>query len=99
MSHREGVARCQRQARHWETWIAVKRAVDGADADALLAMECPNDQYDDAVAYLAERRVRSQSFSVDGFTAWFRDCYGSEPDGDAVRQILDSLDGFNSPDL
>lgn len=99
----------QLQARHWETWIAVKRAVDGADPEAFLAMGCPNDEYDDAVAYLAERMVRNNSVSEDGLAAWFRGFYGAEPDSDAVRQLLDSLDGIrqilrsldglNCPDL
>jgi hypothetical protein len=35
--------------RHWETWSAVKRAVDHADPEGLLAMGCPRDEYDDAV--------------------------------------------------
>ena len=47
------------RARHWEGWSAVKRAVDDADPEGLLAMECPSDEYDDAVVYLTGQGART----------------------------------------
>jgi hypothetical protein len=79
------------QKRHWETWSAVKRAVDGADPYGLLALGCPNDEYDDAVVYLTDTVVEHEPLSPESLSAWFRARYGSTLDADAIRLIVDSL--------
>jgi hypothetical protein len=81
---------------HWETWSAVKRAVDEADPEGLLAMGCPRDEYDDAVAYLSDRFLRTERISPESVSDWFQAQYGSEPDADAIRLILGSLVGIRS---
>jgi hypothetical protein len=78
--------------RHWVTWSAVKRAVDDADPERLLAMGCPNDEYDDAVVYLADRVLERDQLGLESLSGWFRANYGSEPDTDAIRLLLDSLE-------
>ena len=78
--------------RHWETWSSVKRAVDDADPERLLAMGCPIDEYDDAVVYLADRVIERDPLSVESLSGWFRVRYGSEADADAIRLLLDSLE-------
>ena len=49
---------------HQETWIKVKKAVDDADPEGLLAMGAPTDEYDDAVAELTRRLLKGEA--VDG---------------------------------
>ena len=78
--------------RHWETWRAVKRAVDDADPEGLLASGCPRDEYDDAVVYLTDRLLGSDDLSPESLSGWFRAHYGLEPDSDAIRLILNSLE-------
>jgi len=79
------------KARHWETWIAVKRAVDDADPERLLALGCPNDEYDDLVVYLTGRVLGRNPLSLESRSAWLRARYGSGSESDlaALRQILD----------
>jgi hypothetical protein len=76
---------------HWETWSAVKRAVDDADPEQLLALGCPDDEYDDAVVYLTDKVVGRDQLSPEALSGWFRTTYRSAPDADAIALILDSL--------
>lgn len=80
--------------RHWETWSAVKRAVDGADPEQLLAMGCPNDEYDNAVVYLTDKVLARDHLTRESLSGWFRTTYGSNPDDEAIRVILDSLEAI-----
>jgi hypothetical protein len=80
--------------RHWATWSAVKRAVDHADPEGLVAMGCPRNEYDDAVIYLSDRILGREHISPESLSHWFRTQYGSEPDADAIRLILGSLEGI-----
>jgi hypothetical protein len=82
------------KTRHWGTWSAVKRAVDDADPERLLAMGCPNDEYDDAVVYLADRVLERDQLSLESLSGWFRAIYGSEPNADGIRLLLDSLEAI-----
>jgi hypothetical protein len=79
---------------HWETWIAVKQAVDGADPEGFLAMGCPNDEYDHAVVYLTGRVLGHDRVSRDSLATWFLDRYGLEPDLEALQQVIDALEGI-----
>jgi hypothetical protein len=92
-------SRKRRQAelkkRHWGTYSAVKRAVDDADPELLLAMGCPKDEYDDAVVYLTDRMLSRDQLSPESLSGWFRTMYGSEPDADAIRLLADSLEAIN----
>jgi len=83
------------KARHWETWSAVKRAVDGADPEGLLAMGCPNNEYDDAVVFLADRVLEGGPLGAESLSAWFQNRYGSVPDAKAVQLIVMSLGGMS----
>jgi hypothetical protein len=75
--------------RHWETWSAVKRAVDDADPECFLAIGTPRDQYDDAVVYLTDRVLANEHLSLESVSDWFQAFYGSAPpDADAIRRIL-----------
>ena len=80
--------------RHWETWSVVKRAVDHADPEGLLAMFSPRDEYDDAVVYLTDGILGKEHISPESLSHWFRTQYGSEPDADAIRLILGSLEAI-----
>jgi hypothetical protein len=82
------------KARHWETWSAVKRAVDDADPEGLLTMGSPDDEYDDAVVYLTDRVLGTERISPESVSDWFQAQYGSEPDADAIRLIIGSLEGI-----
>lgn len=82
------------KARHWETWSAVKRAVDDADPEGLIAVGDGSDAYDVVVVYLTGRVLGREPLSVESLSAWLRARYGSgaKSDLEALRQILDWLD-------
>ena len=71
----------QRELRrlHQETWIKVKKAVDDADPEGLLAMGAPTDEYDDAVAELTRRLLKGEAVDERGIAAWFAATYGLAP--------------------
>ena len=79
------------QARHWETFLAVKQAVDSADPEGLLGMGCPDDEYDDVVVYLTGMVLRNEEVTKQGLIAWFMDRYGSEAYPDAVADLLGAV--------
>ena len=79
------------QARHWETWVAVKQAVDSADPESLLGMGCPDDEYDDVVEYFTGMVLGNEEVTTEGLIAWFMDRYGSEASPDAVADLHASV--------
>ena len=79
------------QARHWETWAAVKQAVDSADPEGLREMGCPDDEYDDVVVYLTGKVLGSEEVTRQALMAWFMDRYGSEASPDAVTDLLGAI--------
>ena len=79
------------QARHWETWAAVKQAVDSADPEGLLGMGCPDDEYDDVVVYLTGMVLGNEEVTRQGLIAGFMDRYGSEAYPDAVADLLGAV--------
>ena len=58
------------QARHRETWAAVKRAVDSADPEDLREMGCPDDEYDDVVVYLTGAVLRNEEVTRQALITW-----------------------------
>jgi len=79
------------QARHWETWVAVKQALDSADPEGLLGTGCPDDEYDDVVVYLTGMVLGNEEVTRQGLIAWFMDRYGSEAYPDAVADLLGAV--------
>ena len=79
------------QARHWETWVAVKQAVDSTDPESLLGMGCPDDEYDDVVVYLTGMVLGNEEVTRHGLMAWIMDRYGSEAYPDAVADLLGAV--------
>jgi hypothetical protein len=78
------------QARHWETWAAVKQAVDSGDSEDLLGIGCP-DEYDDAVVYLTGMVLGNEEVTGQALMAWFMDRYGSEASPDAVMDLVRAI--------
>jgi hypothetical protein len=79
------------QARHRETWAAVKQAVDSADPEGLLGMGGPDDEYDDVVVYLTGMVLRNAEVTSQTLIAWLLDRYGSEANPDAVADLLGAI--------
>jgi hypothetical protein len=78
------------QARHRETWAAVKQAVDSADPEGLLG-KGPDEEYDDVVVYLTGMVLRNAEVTSRTLIAWFLDRYGSEASPDAVADLLGAI--------
>jgi len=76
------------QARHRETWAAVKQAVDSADPEGLREMGCPDDEYDDVVVYLTGAVLRNEEVTRQALITWFMNRYGSAASTDAVVDLL-----------
>ena len=76
------------QARHWETWAAVKQAVDSGDPEGLLGMGCSDDEYDDVVVYLTGAVLRNEEVTRQALMTWFMNRYGSAASTDAVVDLL-----------
>ena len=62
-----------------ETWEEVKRAVDEADPEGLLALGSPGDEYKDAVTHLTRCVLKGEGVDERTIAAWFADNYGMEP--------------------
>jgi len=81
----------QLQARHWETWAAVKQAVDSTDPEGLLRMGCSDDEYDDVVVDLTGMVLGNVDVTMPALMAWFMDRYGSEASPDAVMDLVGAI--------
>ena len=79
------------QARHWETWAAVKQAVDSTDPEGLLRMGCSDDEYDDVVVDLTGMVLGNVDVTMQALMAWFMDRYGSEASPDAVMDVVGAI--------
>ena len=70
----------------------VKRAVDDADPEGLLAMGAPSDEYDDAVTELTRRVLKGEVIEQHAVEHWFLDQYGSASSGaDALVARLQAI--------
>jgi hypothetical protein len=52
-------------------WTEVKRAVDTADPEGLLAMGASSDEYDDAVTRLVRKVLKGEVITAPDLAGWF----------------------------
>lgn len=76
-----GLVRSRRELQrlYGETWEEVKRAVDEADPEGLLALGSPSDEYEDAVTHLTRCILKGEGVDERTIASWFVDNYGIEP--------------------
>jgi hypothetical protein len=79
------------QARHWETWLDVKQAVDATDPEGLLGLGSTEDEYDDVVVHLVGRVLRDPDVTAQALTTWFLDRYGCEANHAAVADLVGAV--------
>lgn len=64
-----------------EVRAKVKTIVDHADPEGLLALGCPEDEYDDAVGHLTPSVLRNTAVDKQAIERWFGQVYGAAPVG------------------
>jgi hypothetical protein len=91
-----GLVRSRRdlQRLYSETWEEVKRAVDEADPEGLLALGSPGDEYEDAVAHLTRCVLKGEGVDERTIAAWFADNYGMEPG--RISTLVSELRGIGA---